>query len=317
VTTGDAFIQSVLNWELAHQGDIVEFEGLAYMDPNLRNSVQFFSTPDGIALVSQTCDLLRGESREWVLVAPIVSSNEEELIGAAQKGKKPLLVSMGRHLDKFADIERMTSISRIALRGAKVLDRTCDTPSGKQASELASRIARGLSRFAFPNEVHDSLRQLQDKVVEAYQKQTKFAEVLRLVDDIRIGCPDWGSANKELSVYVIVPAESLQPVGVVPNNWAWSPETVAGIRAGMKPESLSIEQLSNFILINTSSKNDAALIVLWNSWGELVERSWLSTKTEGVASIELFVVSSAEFTYEQYTATEALDFATLSHGSDG
>lgn len=306
---------SLLEWSAAAQGDIVELSRLGYWSEVEGGKVEYFDTPDGVVLVSQTCDLVQTATKDRVLVAPIVACSPAE-ISQIKKGQRPLRILVGSSLNRVADLERVTSVSRAALAGLKVLDRTSNEQSGKEAAQLAARIGRGFSRFAFPNEVHEALRKLQRKVSDGYSKQTKFATILGRVEEFRVACSDWNRPGRNLVVYVLVPSDFLPPADMKPDDWVWSTQNVTGSRSGMRPQDLDLEMLSDLILQNTVADNDSALVELWRWWGEALSKGWLGHSDDQVSSIELEVVSMAEFSYETYVETEALDFSTLSLASE-
>lgn len=228
------------------------------------------------------------------------------------RGRKPLLILVGSRKNFVADLEQITSISRAALSTTKIIDRTCGEQSGKAASELAARIGRAFLRFAFPDEVHHSLKKLHKKVYDGYTKNTQFAAVLALIEEFRIACNDWGQKDRNLTVYVIVPSLYLPPVDMRPDDWTWSAESVSGIQRGTRAQDLSLERISHLIMENAATGNDSALVELWALWGEALRSGCLNYSDSEVSSIQLEVLSTSELSYEAYTASEPLDFSALS-----
>lgn len=304
-----------LNWKNAAQGDVVALKQLAYWN-GPGQGLELIDTPDGVVLVSQTCDLVQTSTKHRVLVAPAVRSSGDEL-GQVKKGRKPLLVLVGSGRDLVADLERVTSIPRAVLSQVTVVDQTCGQQSGNEAAELAARIGRVFSRFAFPDEVHTALKRLIRKVADGYTKDTSFAAVLSRLNEFRVGCDDWSQPHRHLTIYAIVDSDFLPPVDARSDDWVWSADSVTGITRGARPEELSIETLSSLILANGVAENDSALVELWEWWGVALHSGWLDTCDEQVSSIRLEVISASELTYETYMSSEAIDFSTLSFASEG
>lgn len=302
---------ATMDWSAAAQGDIVELGRIGYWSGDPEGGVEYLDTPHGVVLISQTCDLVQVGTKSRVLVAPLVACTKAEL-SEIRKGQRPLRVLVGSTLDRVADLERMTTIPRNTLSGARVLDRTLKEQSGKAAGELAARIGRAFSRFAFPNGVHETFRKLQRKITEGYTRQSQFAAVLKRVEEFRVECDDWNRPGRELMISVIVPADYLPPADTKPDNWTWSAQTVTGARNSVRPEQLDLESISALILQNATAENDSALVELWNLWGERLRAGWLEQTDDEVVSITLEVVSAAEFTYERYVGSVPLDFSTLS-----
>ncbi|GFK19180.1 hypothetical protein [Corynebacterium glutamicum] len=299
----------ILDWKKAAQGDVIEIDYISYWDDS-PDSLERVDTPYGVVLISQTCDLV-WDTKERVLVAPVKRPSDEEL-SHIRKGKKPLDILVGEDGKSVANLERVISVPKTILNGKRILDITSKDVSGKAASELAARIGRGFSRFAFPDGVHESLRKLQKKVTEGYRKNTHFASTLQLLDEFRVACDDWNAVQRNLEIFIIVPTDFLPPADVVSDDWSWSKHSVNGMKAYTSPEHLDLEEVSRLILVNQEAENESAVVFLWNLWGERLYSNYLTYRDEDVASIELEVISAAELTYERYVQSEALDFSTLS-----
>lgn len=298
-----------IDWATATQGDIIQFDALHYW--NGVSEPEVLKTPEGVALISQTCDLVQVAPNDRLLVAPVRECSPEEHSNV-KKGRKPLLVLVGESLDLVADLERVISLPRTALESSDLIGRTCPTQSGKEASQLAVRIGRAFSRFAFPNEVHSVLARLQRKVVDSYTKKTSFADLLARIEEIRVACADWDSPGRDLTIYVIVPSDLLPAIDTKPADWVWSAVSVSGLKTTEQAAHLSLERVSELILCNFRTGQQAALVELWRIWEELMQRQYLAKSDEHVASIDLQVVSGSDLTYDLYVESEILDFSTLS-----
>lgn len=298
-----------ISWPTAAQGDILTVASLMYPS-TVAGESESIATPDGVVLISQTCDLV--QDRERVLVAPLIAVAPSELVNI-KKGRKPLLLAVGSRLEKVANLEMLLSIPREALSGALVAEQTFEERTGTRVAELSSRIARAVARFAFPDEVHDALKRLHRKIVDGYSKSTHFASVLELIDEFRVACDAWDSPQRNMSIYAVIPARYLPAADLRPLGWEWTPTTVTGLKNNAeRPNDLSLERISELLLANLQSENDSAVVELWDRWARLLHGNALPAPSNEVASVILEAVSGSDFTYDQYVNSGALDFSVLS-----
>ncbi len=308
MTSGRTPIGDLIDWKGAAQGDVVALAKLVYWT-GADGDYESFDTPHGVVLLSQTCDLV--QNRERVLVAPVIELDASTM-KQVRKGKKPLHVEVGSSHDRVADIERMVSLPRAALAEAVVAEHSVDERSGEDADRLSARIGRALYRYAFPDEVHDALRKFNRKITDGYGKETAFAKVLGMVDEMRISCPNWGLPGRALRIHAIVPGKLLPPADMVPTGWEWSDQTVTGVHPSEKEPQVNLERASELILLNIGSSNDAALVRLWAVWTDQLDKVIDHKSSAEVASITIETVSGAEFTWDDFKASETLDFSILS-----
>ncbi|WP_272027787.1 hypothetical protein [Kocuria rosea] len=177
---------------------------------------------------------------------------------------------------------------------------------------MAARIGRAFSRFAFPDEVHSALAKLQKKVVESYTKKTSFAELLARIEEIRVACSDWDAPGRDMTIYAIVPSDLLPAADTKPEDWTWSIDNVADLNRSEQPKQLTLERISELILVNFEAQNESALVELWRVWQNSMQDQYLAKTDEHVASIDFQVVSGSDLTYDLYVESEVLDFSTLS-----
>lgn len=295
-----------VDWAASAQGDILSLDHLIYW---AGGESELLETPHGVALLSQTCDLV--QDRERVIIAPVSESSPQEM-SQVVKGMKPLLVAVGSAPNHVVNLERMVSVPRALLGHAVVLHQSVQERSGEEADRLSARIGRGLYRFAFPNEVHDALRKMKNKIVNGYSKATSFARVLHVIDEFRISCADWEAQGRDLVITAVVPDDYLPPADARPNGWKWGTSTVSGLKNGEMPATMNLERLSELILENVATANDAALVELWELWIASLSDAVVPDPTTEVASISMEILSDAEYTYKQHKASETLDFSVLS-----
>lgn len=302
---------SQIVWSKAAQGDILDLSELHYVEDASGPPIVF--RPElGVVLMSQTCDLVRALPEDRVLIAPVRHPRDAAEASAVRDGKKPLLVLVGEESQLVAEMDRIVSVPRKRLDDSRVVQRTCATQSGEQAARLASRLARSISRFAFPDGDVEALRKLQTKVLKSWGKNTRFAETLALVDEFRVASTDWDAEGSELTVYAIIGADALPDAGAVPPNWAWSLSTVTGLKSSEQQHELKLERVSELIILNLEQHNDAALVRLWELWGQRIEADCLTTGPSEARTVDLVVVSGDDLRYTDYVTTQPLDFSALS-----
>jgi hypothetical protein len=295
-----------VDWEAAAQGDVLAVDHLVYWAGDEHERLE---TPHGVALLSQTCDLV--QDRERVIIAPVSESSPGEM-SQVMKGMKPLLLAVDSAPNHVVNLERMISVPRALLSNTIVLHHSVQERSGEEADRLSARIGRGLYRFAFPNEVHDALRKMKNKIVNGYTKDTSLARVLHVIDEFRISCVDWEAPGRDLAITAVVPDEYLPHADARPDGWKWSTSTVSGLKNGEAPATTSLERISELILENVATENDGALVMLWELWITNLSDAVVPDPTAEVASVTMEVMSDAEYTYKQHKASETLDFSVLS-----
>lgn len=301
----------VVDWQAAAQGDVLRVEHLVYWAGEESERLE---TPHGVALLSQTCDLV--QDRERVIVAPVSEASPAEM-SQVMKGAKPLLLAVGSAPNHVVNLERMVSVPRTLLGDAVVVHHSVQERSGEEADRLSARIGRGLYRFAFPNAVHDALRKMKNKIVNGYSKDTSFAQVLHLIDEFRIACADWEAPGRHLTITAVVPDDYLPHADARPNGWKWGTSTVSNLKNGEMPTTTNLERISQLILQNVDSENDAALVELWELWITNLSDAVAPHPTVEVTSLTMEVLSDAEYTYKQHKASETLDFSVLSDSTSG
>lgn len=300
------------------QGDVVGLRHLSL--PGTGDASEIMETPDGIAILSQTCDVVQ-PSKERCLVAPVVVDPSDGALSSARKGQKPLHLylqsSAAEPTRCLADMEYAVSIPKAALAGLPIIARYVEQTSGSAARALAWRVGRAFSRFPFPDEVYPAFSKLRRKAQDkAGSAESNFGRVLGLVEDLRVSADQWSNAARNLTLYIVVPEELLITPDDVDPGWVWSPERVVGLRANEPETGLSIDRVGELILANLDA-DKSSLVHLWRLFGETVQAKLLSPMlNHEVATFEVVVLSDSEMTFRQYNQTESLDLEVLSDSTD-
>lgn len=297
------------------QGDVIDLPQLSVVSGEAEMSV--LDTPHGVAVLSQTCDVVQG-SKTRCLVAPVMNADPGE-VADARKGRKPLWLYLestdGAPPARIADMQLATSVPKDLLVGRVVLARSAENPSGAEAGRLAARVGRAFSRFPFPDEVYPVFSELRSRVQKRSGTESPFGQVVDLVEDLRVGADQWSNPGRSLTLYVLVPEELLVPPDDLDPTWTWDANRVLGIRPRELLDSLALNRTCELILANRQGDR-TTLARLWQRFGELVRTELLEPRLSGeVVEFSVEVLADSEMSVRQYRRTESLDLEVLSDSS--
>ncbi|MEU2620893.1 hypothetical protein ABZ642_22615 [Streptomyces sp. NPDC007157] len=182
------------------QGDVLD---LAYV-PVLTNDglVREEPTPEGVVVVTQTCDLVL-RKRPTLHVARIISLNDIDA-KPARNGRQPNLVHIPELGEKsFADLTFVATLDK------SILSQVSARPGVLQIDDVrrfGQRVGRRFSRFAFPDEVVPWLRPLQ-KIVEGKDGNldSPVGWALDHVVSLRLECEEgWKTTPYALTLCVVL-----------------------------------------------------------------------------------------------------------------
>lgn len=299
------------------QGDVV---GLAELRlPGDSGELERVATPAGVAILSQTCDVVQ-QSKVRCLVAPVAVEPTDAELSGARKGQKPLHLYLESGASEptrcIANMEQAVSILKSNLVGLPLRARYVEETSGRAARAVAWRVGRAFSRFPFPDEVYPVFSKLRRQAQEKTGSAGNFGRVLDLVEDLRVSADQWSSPGRNLTLYVVVLEERLIPPDEVDPNWRWEASRVAGLRVGEAQNGLSLDRVCELLLANLDGDR-SSLAHLWRIFGATVEAKLLVPSLDAeVVTFEVAVLSDTEMTYRQYQRTESLDLEVLSDSTD-
>jgi hypothetical protein len=290
------------------QGDVVDLSELFYQESD---GPQAEAAPCGVALISQTCDIVQA-SKERCLVAPVIE-DAADLIAAARKGRKPLHLYLDNgSTQRLADLERVVSIPKSALVGRQIIDRFVGEASGQEARELGALIARAFARFPFPDGVYPFFNQLRSKAQSKSGTESPFGAVIDLVRDLRVSSDQWPSQGRNLILYVVIPHECLIVDEDADPGWEWARARIVGLRPSESAHSVDLNRVCELLLINLE-RDPTTVLHLWRLFGERLSSTLLEPGLNAeVSSIEVIVLSDLEMDYWTYKSTESLDLESLS-----
>lgn len=297
------------------QGDVVELLRLSVVVDV--NGQEELDTPSGVAVLSQTCDVVQ-PSKKRCLVAPVIEA-DQTVLENARKGRKPLHLFLrstsSSAAPRVADMELATSVPKEMLVGLRLISHYSANPSDKDAGKVAARVGRAFGRFPFPGEVYPAFGELRSRAQRRSGTESPFGKVIDLMDDLRVGADQWLAPGRRLTLCVVVPEELLAPTDDYDSSWVWGPERVRGIRPGESPGSLSLHRVCELILENVAGDR-TTLANLWIEFGERVQVELLQPALSSeVRAFAVEVLSDSEMTVRRYHETESLDLEVLSDSS--
>jgi hypothetical protein len=161
------------------------------------------SEVSGLAIVTQTCDIIRSCcDRPYVEVAPVVSVAPDEL-GGIQRGRRPAYAALPAILSSnlVVDIDRVMTVEKSI---AATWKRTPGYTSDDEGRAFALALARKRVRFAFPDDFTQFARKLQSRLIEKHDKQTDEGKGLRALREIRVqASPGWDAESIALMFWFI------------------------------------------------------------------------------------------------------------------
>lgn len=200
---GDRDLAECEEWR---QGNVFDYPQLCVIDD--AGGIQWHPTPNGAALISQTCDAVI-EERPSVQLAPVVLL-EGASARDARAGKRPRYAHVPELEGQFfVDLDCVSTVSKRQLVG---IHRRAGVVSDDQVRRFAGAVARKFGRFAFPDSVVRALQPLK-KLIEskASKEASPFGMALNDVVELRVA----SSSGWQHPPYEIVLIFVLEP-GVIP-----------------------------------------------------------------------------------------------------
>jgi len=175
-------------------------DGAAEAGPGLNVVVE---TAEGVAVLSQTCDIVKSCVRQpFVEVARLVEV-EETVAHEIERGYRPnyAVIPALRAKRLVADLDRVMTVEKAVLVSwAREAGGTTD----EHARGFAAALARKRSRFAFPDDFNGAVRDLQTHIQKKHDKQNDDGAGLRALREIRVtASPSWDDAAVEIFFWFV------------------------------------------------------------------------------------------------------------------
>lgn len=300
------------------QGDVVDVRTLPVIGANELSEVP---CPLGVAIISQTCDLVQ-PAKSYAVVAPVVLLDDNKS-GMAKSGRMPQYVHLSgiRQGNWFVDLAHCCTMTKTALAQRARLSSGVNPDDALAVSKFAAQVGRKFSRFPFPDEVQPWFRPLQEKITKGHSKDSSLGKILRETVDLRIQSNDWNASRMHLTIHVIVPSAVVPSLDDI-NPGDASPELMKQLR----PNGILVEDAARIAdrIWAPPPNNERAYsapdrLALWaafaESLAELCKPKGLqpgSDVSEAVASITAQLSTDEEFSLALYLRSESLDLEHLS-----
>lgn len=179
------------------------------------------TTPTGVAVVSQSCDAAQPE-RPHIQIAPVVEL-KGSVASEATAGHRPQyapLPELGEGY--FANLDVISTVTKRALLD---YERRAGVTADEDVRKFAFAVSRKFGRFAYPDEVVESMRPIRDVLKSKARKpNSPIGKALAQIHSLRVQCEDWSTGPLELTLIVIaepdvVPSD-LDEIGDPPTDLA-------------------------------------------------------------------------------------------------
>ncbi|WP_159040143.1 hypothetical protein [Streptomyces sp. XY533] len=248
--------------------------------------------PMGYAIVSQTCDVVRDVLDQPNIQLCPIRIVPETHVRQVQKSESTQMVWLPQlGVNIAADLTRAFTVEKSTLIGQEPVH---GVETASEIRNFSAVVARRFGRFAFPDDLHDSMIRFRPKIVGKHNKNSDEGAALRQVHQIRAeAAPGWDSASIEVTLHFILEPE------VLPELDSW-PE------AGSRPRLASSTEAAQRVATSSGREAAEAWVDLANSWVALCEPQG------AIKSFFTKVTSTELFSMEDMRHTEQLDMDYLS-----
>jgi len=161
------------------------------------------SEVDGLAVVTQTCDVVRScVDRPYVEVAPLVKVEAAELRNV-QRGRRPSLAALPQLMPAAlaVDLDRVMTVEKAIVAA---WTRTPGWIEDSDGRAFARALARKRARPAFPDDFVQLAKRLLDRLTEKHGKSSDEGAALRALREIRVlASPQWNAPKVSLMFWFI------------------------------------------------------------------------------------------------------------------
>lgn len=258
------------------------------------------STPDGLVVLTQTCDIRRGcVDRPYVELAPIVRvpRNVAAEAWAMERPRYAAIPILGD--DAVADLDRCMTVEKGLLAE---LVRTPGWSSDMEVQRFATVVGRRFVRFAFPDSFGRAVGKLADSIASKHNKvASPEGQLLQHVRQIRVSAdPSWESESISVELAFI-----LEP-GVLPR-LSDEPTVPQHHASWLSSKRRTPAEIAARVLAESEPDSRSWL------WDRLAE-AWASTCVlqAPYADFDVQLIGADEYTVDRYWSSQQLDLDHLS-----
>lgn len=183
----------------------VSVESQAWITANPNLPLVELDIPDGVMLITQTCDLRRDcAERPFLQVAPLValSSTEEFADVVARKNPQYVTLPSLHPLQLVADLDRALTIEKTVVAS---WTRTQGCFSDEERRLLSQQLARKIGRAALPDEVKGLMKSLLNRWNTVKHRDDLEGKTFRDLGEVRIqATPSWYASPAHLYFWFIL-----------------------------------------------------------------------------------------------------------------
>lgn len=258
---------------------------------------------EAVAIVSQTCDVVRGVTTETggrplVQVSPVVRLEDDRLHDAL-RGRVPRYAPVpGFADDAFVDLDICTTIEKTVLAGSEQV-RGC--PDDESSRAFGHAVARHRSRFAFPDHVDRAMQRLRKRMVDRADKDSPAGRRVDEVVEIRAtAVPQWNAVPLWIELVFLVDEAALPAVDA-DDEASDATRAMLGKNPGEKQLSEALEDPGL-----TAADRSVLWMALAETWTRLVTPAAEFGEITGVAE------SRSSYSRARHDTSERLDLDHLS-----
>lgn len=153
-------------------------------------AVTFVNAEHGVAIISQSCDLIRDvELKPFVHVAALERANEVELERTRTLGSPGLV-----YLPNLAPLRLVVNLDTVAAVQKELVatwDRQPGCASDDEQRSLAAALARHRQRFAFPDEFNKAVKPFRKWVQGKRSADSADGRLVRALRETRVSVDSW------------------------------------------------------------------------------------------------------------------------------
>jgi hypothetical protein len=167
--------------------------------------------PIGVVIVTQTCDIVRDQNRRpFVELCPLVQVNALAL-EEIRRLKQPRFAYVPgvAHRNLVADLDRTMTIEKSVLINCKRVEGcTSDTDT----RSFAEALSRKKSRFAFPNDFVEAVKNMSERLKKLHGKRDGTGTFAQSLREIKVrAASSWSAQRVSLTFFFILDDEAPPP----------------------------------------------------------------------------------------------------------
>jgi len=187
----------------------VSEESQAWVAANPGQPLVELDLPDGVMVITQTCDLRRScEERPFVQVAPIVViSDTREFADIVAERRPQYVTTPSLHAGSLAaDLDRCFTVEKTVLAGWA---RTKGCESDAEKRTLSRQLARKVGRAALPDDFRTLLKPLLNRWRKVEDRDDSEGRAFRDIAEVRVQAyPNWYASPTRLDFWFVLKDEA-------------------------------------------------------------------------------------------------------------